>query len=191
VPLQEPLAGHILKSPAPDIPLHQFPDADAPDLKKIFLIFMSTIITKERPDTPAAISLIAELEAVLDPLYPSESRHGYSVDKLLAEGVAFFLLRANETPAACGGVQLVGREYGELKRMYVRPQFRGLGFAKLMLNHLTDYVRSQDIPLLRLETGIHQHEAIRLYERTGFYRIPPFGPYIDDPLSLYYEKSIS
>ena len=85
---------------------------------------MSAIITRERPDTSDAISLITELEALLEPFYPPESRHGFSVDKLLAEDVAFFLLRANETPACCGGIKLVGSEYGEIKRMYVRPQFR-------------------------------------------------------------------
>ena len=51
---------------------------------------MSAIITRERPDTSDAISLITELEALLEPFYPPESRHGFSVDKLLAEDVAFF-----------------------------------------------------------------------------------------------------
>ena len=152
---------------------------------------MSAIITRERPDTSDAISLITELEALLEPFYPPESRHGFSVDKLLAEDVAFFLLRANETPACCGGIKLVGSEYGEIKRMYVRPQFCGLGFAKLMVNHLAYYAHVHDITLLRLETGIHQREAIGLYERLGFYRIPPFGSYTDDPLSLCYEKRLT
>ncbi|MGZ9221230.1 MAG: GNAT family N-acetyltransferase [Anaerolineales bacterium] len=152
---------------------------------------MSAIISRERPDTPDAISLITELEAHLEPLYPSESRHGFSVDKLLAEDVAFFLLRVNGTPAGCGGIKLAGSEYGEIKRMYVRPQFRGSGFGKSMLNHLAEYAHSQDITLLRLETGIHQREAIALYERMGFYRIPPFGPYSDDPLSRCYEKRLT
>lgn len=149
---------------------------------------MPTIITQERPDTADAIALIAELEAYLEPLYPRESRHGYSVEKLLAEGVAFFLIRAEETPAGCGGIQLFGTEYGEIKRMYVRPQFRGLGLGKQMLDHLADHARAQGVGLLRLETGIHQHAAIRLYERMGFQRIPPFGAYKDDPLSLFYEQ---
>jgi len=43
---------------------------------------------------------------------------------------------------------------------------------------------------LRLETGIHQHAAIGLYEREGFRPIPPFGEYKDDPLSRFYEKQI-
>jgi hypothetical protein len=41
---------------------------------------MAAIITAERPDTADARALIAELEAQLAPLYPHESRHGYSVE---------------------------------------------------------------------------------------------------------------
>jgi ribosomal protein S18 acetylase RimI-like enzyme len=74
--------------------------------------------------------------------------------------------------------------------MYVRPQFRGRGFGKLLVNHLADFALGQGIDLLRLETGIHQTEAIGLYERMGFQRIPPFGEYKVDPLSLFYEKRI-
>ena len=151
---------------------------------------MEATITPERPDTADARALIDELEAHLATLYPRESRHGYSVEKLLAQGVAFFLVRDNGTPVGCGGIQLFGTDYGELKRMYVRPQFRGLGFAKLMLDHLADYARSRGVRLLRLETGIHQHAAIGLYERAGFQSIPPFGEYGDDPLSKFYEKRI-
>jgi GNAT superfamily N-acetyltransferase len=151
---------------------------------------MSAIITLERPDAADALALIAELEAHLDPLYPRQSRHGYSVEKLLAEDVAFFLIRYNDLPAGCGGIQMFGVEFGEVKRMYVRPQFRGLGLARLMLEHLADYARQQGAGLLRLETGIHQHAAIALYEQIGFRRIPPFGSYTDDPLSRFYEKRL-
>src|SRR5215211_3769522 len=151
---------------------------------------MSAMITAERPDSADSVVLITELEALLEPSYPRESRHGLSVERLLAEAVAFFLLRSNGIPASCGGVKLVGAEYGEIKRMYVRPQFRGLGFGKLMLDHLAAYARAHGVALLRLETGIHQHEAIGLYQRVGFQRIPPFGPYREDPLSLCFEKRL-
>jgi GNAT superfamily N-acetyltransferase len=151
---------------------------------------MAVIITPERPDSADAIVLITELEAHLAPLYPAESRHGFSVEKLIAQAVAFFVLRDNGTPAGCGGIQLLGTSYGEIKRMYVRPHFRGLGFGKLLLNHLADHARTHGVGLLRLETGIHQAAAISLYERMGFQRIPPFGAYVEDPLSLFYEKRI-
>ena len=147
-------------------------------------------INAERPDAPDAMALIDELETHLASLYPRESRHGYSVAKLIAEGVAFFLVRAGGAPAGCGGIQIYGGEYGELKRMYVRPQFRGQGLGRAMLDHLTEYARSRGIGLLRLETGIHQHEAIGLYERAGFRSVPPFGHYTIDPLSRCYEKRL-
>lgn len=151
---------------------------------------MPTIITPERPDTRDARALITELEAHLEPLYPRHSRHGYTVDKLIAEAVAFFLVRYDSMPAGCGGVKLLANEYGEIKRMYVRPQFRGLGLAKMMLDHLEEYARSQSVSILRLETGIHQHAAMGLYERMGFRSISPFGEYEEDPLSKFYEKQI-
>jgi GNAT superfamily N-acetyltransferase len=151
---------------------------------------MSVTITLERPDSADAVALLAELDAVLNPLYPPESRHGFTIARLIAQAVAFFVLRADDAPAGCGGIQLFGTEYGELKRMYVRPGFRGLGYGKLLLDHLSDYARAHGVGALRLETGIHQAAAIRLYERAGFHRIPPFGDYKADPLSLCFEKCI-
>lgn len=147
-------------------------------------------ISLERPDSEDARVLIEELEAYLIPLSPPESRHGYSIEKLIEEEVPFFIIRDNGTPVGCGGVKLVGTDYGEIKRMYVRPQFRGLGFAKLMLDHLADYARSRGVAVLRLETGVAQQDAIAFYERSGFRSIPPFGEYKPDPLSRFYEKWI-
>ncbi len=151
---------------------------------------MAVEIVREPPDTPEAIALIEELESYLTPLYPQESRHGFSVDKLIREGVAFFVIRHNGEPAGCGGIKLFGDEYGELKRMFVRPSFRDLGLAKATIEHLENYARQHYVPIVRLETGIHQTEAIGLYERCGYKRIGPFGVYKEDPLSLFYEKRL-
>lgn len=152
---------------------------------------MAAVIVEERPDTADAMQLIEELEAHLRPLYPVESRHGFSVDKLIRQGVAFFVTRYDGTPAGCGGIKLFGSEYGEVKRMFVRPAFRGFGLGKLMLAHLADYSQQRGVDLLRLETGIHQIEAIGLYEQFGFQRRPPFGEYREDPLSMFFEKRLA
>jgi ribosomal protein S18 acetylase RimI-like enzyme len=151
---------------------------------------MAVLISPEHPDHPDAVALMAELDAFLEPLYPRESRHGFSVQKLIAESVAFFIIRSDNAPAGCGGVKLFGTEYGEIKRMYVRPQFRGMGLAKELLTHLEQYTSAHGVKTLRLETGIHQPAAIALYERMGYRRIRPFGEYTDDPLSRCYEKRI-
>src|ERR1044072_5728655 len=102
---------------------------------------MPTDITAERPDTPDAQALIAELEAHLAPQYPAASRHCYSVEKLLKSGVAFFVIRQDGRPAGCGGVQLFDEGYGEVKRMYVRPEYRGQGLARQMLDRLAAHAR--------------------------------------------------
>ena len=47
---------------------------------------MEPTITPEHPDSPDATALIGELDAQLEPLYPRESRHGFSVQKLIADG---------------------------------------------------------------------------------------------------------
>lgn len=148
-------------------------------------------IQAEPPDSPVARALIAELDAVLEPLYPPKSRHGYSVEKLIQQEVAFFVAYLNGQPVGCGGVQLFGEEYAELKRMYVRPAFRGQGVGKRLLTHLQAYAYERGLRVLRLETGIFQTEAIGLYQRFGFRRIPPFGPYFEDPVSLCMEKRLA
>jgi len=132
---------------------------------------MSITIALEQPDTPDVIALILELDKVLEPLYPSESRHGFSIQKLLDEAVAFFVVRHNGQPAGCGGVQLLpdaDPPFAEVKRMYVRSDFRGMGMAKRILKQIEDYVSQHQINVLRLETGIYQKEAqssARIYSK--------------------------
>lgn len=152
---------------------------------------MMVTITQERPDSPDAVTLITELSDYLDPLYPKWNQFGLSSDQLIKESVAFFITRADGVPAGSGGVKFY-EDFGELKRMYVRPQFRGRGLGKLMLKHLEEFARQQGTTVLRLETGIYQPEAMGLYERMGYRPRPSFAPYDASTatLSRFYEKSI-
>ena len=153
---------------------------------------MPITIVEANPGSPEAVTLINELDEYLNQLpYPAQSRHAYSIERLLREGVAFFVGHYEGKAAACGGIKLFEAEYGEVKRMYVRPVYRGMGLGKAMLNHLAQYARERQVDLLRLETGIFQTEAIGLYDSYGFQRRPPFGEYLEDPLSVYFEKSIA
>ena len=148
-------------------------------------------IEPARPDSDDAAQLIAELDQYLNDLpYTPESRHAYSIEKLLREGVEFFVASVEGDVAGCGGVKLFEQDYAEVKRMYVRPSFRGAGLGKAILNHLAQHAIARGINVLRLETGIYQTEAIGLYERWGFQRRPPFGVYEEHPMSLYFEKRI-
>lgn len=149
---------------------------------------MPITITPERPDSAVGIALIDELGKYLAPLYPHDDEHGLTPEEMVIEGVAFFIIRSDDRPAGSGGVRLHGTEYGEIMRMYVRPEFRGKGFGRLILQHLEKYSLEHGVRALRLKTGIYQPEALGMYERLGYVQIRPFGSYREHPLNRYYEK---
>lgn len=151
---------------------------------------MAIEIVEEPPDSVDAVQLIGELDDhLLAHPYPPQSRHAFSVDKLVREGVVFFITYYEGKLAGCGGVKMFD-DYGEVKRMFVRPIYRGRGLGKAMLNRLAEYARNKGAKVLRLETGIYEVEAIGLYESWGFSRRTPFGEYVEDPLSVYLEKRL-
>lgn len=152
---------------------------------------MATVVTQEAPDSSDARVLIDELTAYLTPLSPPESQHGYDIDKLLQRKVNFFVVRIDDEPAACGGIEFFGNEYAEVKRMYVRPQYRGQGLGHLILDTLVAHAKEHKVPLLRLETGTYMAPAVKLYEGYGFHRIKNFGEYWDDPLSTFFELKLA
>ena len=85
---------------------------------------MNSEITEESPDSPDAIELIRELdEHLMSHPYPAHSRHAFSVEKLLREEVVFFVMRCEGRLAGCGGIKMFGADYGEVKRMFVRPHW--------------------------------------------------------------------
>jgi putative acetyltransferase len=140
------------------------------------------------PASPEARRLIAELDAYLVGLYPPECNHLLSVKELKKPGVNFLTAVVKNKAVGCGAY--VGRgNYAEIKRMYVMPEFRGLKIGRRLLQELETMAQSAGFKVLRLETGIRQPEALRLYERAGYTRRSAFGDYIDDKhLSVFMEK---
>ena len=59
-----------------------------------------------------------------------------------------------------------------------------------MLAELEAIARNARLPLLRLETGIHNAEALALYRKSGFAECEAFGDYKPDPLSVFMEKRL-
>ena len=145
-------------------------------------------VQPEPPDTADAKALIGELDAYLNGLYRPENRHGLSVAALQEQSVIFLVARWAGVAVGCGAVKFVQGEYAEVKRMYVMPCWRGLGVAQALLTHLERLSRQNGFGVLRLETGVHQQEAIKLYERVGFTRCAAFGEYVENGVNLCYEK---
>lgn len=148
-------------------------------------------VALEPVDQPDVVALIADLDAYQAPLYPAESNHLLDIESLKQPNVIFVVARdVAGTALGCGAVVLM-EGYGELKRMFVRPEQRGLGIAKAIMAFLEQESGRRNCNLLRLETGIRQPEALGLYERAGYARRGRYGDYPDDPLSVFMEKRIA
>lgn len=102
----------------------------------------------------------------------------------------FVVARDGQGTALATGAVALSDDFAELKRMWVVPEARGKGISKAVLADLEARVIEAGQSLLRLETGIDNHEALALYERQGFARRGPFGDYREDPLSVFMEKQL-
>lgn len=148
------------------------------------------LINAESPDQPEVRAMLARLDAYCAGLYTLESNHLMDVDTLLRSD-ALFLVARDVDGAAAGCAALVNRgDYAEVKRMFVDEDKRGLGTGRQLLDHIFLFAGMAGQRELKLETGIHQPEAIALYERAGFTRCAPFGDYRANPLSVFMEKRL-
>jgi putative acetyltransferase len=148
------------------------------------------IIRAESPDQPDVLRMIEALDAQMTALYPPESNHLLDVAALLDPAVTFLVVRDGDEAVGCGALLRDPRGWGEVKRMYVRPDRRGRGVGKRVVAELEAIARQARLRLLRLETGIHNADAIALYRATGFVECAAFGDYKPDPLSVFMEKRV-
>jgi len=139
-----------------------------------------------------ATALIRALNDELAERYPEEGANFFRLDPdEVAEGRgAFFIAYEGEQALACGAIRRIDENTAEIKRMYVRPRERGRGIARRLLAALEAEGRRLGVKSLVLETGERQKEALDLYRKAGFRRIPAFGEYIEAPLSVCMEKKL-
>ena len=141
-----------------------------------------------------AAALLAELDRDLGSSYSEEQQHGLRPEALFQPNITFFLARLDGAAVGCGGIALCDG-FAEVKRMFTDPSTRGSGVARAILARLEAVAREAGVPLLRLETGVHQHDAIAFYERMGFRECPAFGDYaamtpIQTETSVFYQKRL-
>jgi ribosomal protein S18 acetylase RimI-like enzyme len=92
---------------------------------------------------------------------------------------------------ACGAWQALEPGVAEIKRIYVRPAFRGRGIARQLIVALEEEALAAGRTVIRLETGIRVPAAISLYRSAGYRQIPAFGEYLGDPFSVCFEKRLA
>jgi putative acetyltransferase len=146
-------------------------------------------IAIENPDQPDIIALLRAADAWYATLYPAESNHLLDVSTLQQTDITFFVAREGGELRGFGAVADRG-DYAEIKRMYLAPAARGRKLGRRILDVLEAHAVQNGRRCFRLETGIHQPEAIGLYRSHGYRDIAPFGDYRPDPLSLFMEKRV-
>ena len=107
---------------------------------------------------------------------------------LRAPDGAFVVAYSDERPVGCGGVMRLSPGIGEVKRMWVHPDWRGVGLGARLLRRLEDEAVVQGLHTVRLDTNSVLVEAIAMYERAGYH---PIERYNDNPYACcWFEKVV-
>lgn len=135
--------------------------------------------------------LLSELDAFQSERYPAESNHCLDLSTVTDERLRCVIVREeNSSPA--GDADLLFTENGsvEIKRAYIRPEYRGRKTGEQIVGAIETIVSENNSSLLRLETGIHQQPAVALDRGCGYEICDAFPPYAADPLCVFMCKEL-
>ncbi|NNE12035.1 MAG: GNAT family N-acetyltransferase [Ilumatobacter sp.] len=140
------------------------------------LLFETTDL--DDPDTVALVErLNAELASVATE--PNELHFGLTSPEITGDQGRMVRARLDGELVGCGGVRRIESNVGEIKRMFVDPVVRGRKIGAAILDQLEQASIELGLDRVQLETGVHQPEAIALYERAGYDPIEPWGVYLE------------
>jgi putative acetyltransferase len=142
---------------------------------------------------PETARLVRQLWEELGRLYPEVNGAPFTPNDIVGERTAFVVAWWEGEAVGCGAFHPISddeSDVAEIRRMYVEPGLRRRGISRVILAELERLARECGYTTVRLETGLRQPNAIRLYETSGYQRIEPFGRHRDDPLSVCFEKAL-
>ncbi len=102
----------------------------------------------------------------------------------------FFTVYDGAVPAGIGCIRPFAGDGAELKRVYVREEYRRRGIARQVLRAAEDAARARGKAYMVLETGAESAEALALYRSAGYEKIEPFGRFQGDPLCVCMRKQL-
>jgi len=149
-------------------------------------------IAKEDPRSPDALRLLSTFVEEVKKRYdaPPADVGIFDPDLVSVPRSVFLVARRDTKAVGCGALVPMDEYSVEVKRMFVAREERGVGIATMILDELERLAREFDYDAMRLETGDKQPESIALYGKAGFYRIPNFPPFENDPSAVCFEKKI-
>ena len=143
-------------------------------------------VTSENPDF---IKLVQSLDGDLNSRYNKGQAEYDQYNKIeFIETVVTAYM--NTDAVGCGCFKKYDNETVEIKRMFVKQEMRGKGIAKKILSELELWGIQLGFKFAILETGIGQPEAIGLYEKVGYKRIPNYDQYAGMPNSVCMKKEL-
>ena len=150
------------------------------------------MITLQRTDSgnPDFVSLVKLLDAYLAEC-DGEDHAFYDQFNKIAHIRQVVLAYEEGRVLGCGAIKEFSPDAMEVKRMYVRPEGRQKGIATRILDELERWAKELGYSRTVLETGSRQTEAIELYTRRGYARIPNYGQYAGIDNSLCFEKKLA
>ncbi|HYS68517.1 MAG TPA: GNAT family N-acetyltransferase [Paraburkholderia sp.] len=153
------------------------------------MLFPTIVISREDPSSTDARILLDELSATLAVLTGDGGQSRFSVRDVAAESARFVVARsAYGTPLGCGAFRPLVEHIAELKRLYARPAADGVGTA--ILAYLEQEAERLGYAALWLGTFANNRRAVEFYDKHGFHRIPPFGPYVTRADACCFEKRL-
>jgi GNAT superfamily N-acetyltransferase len=151
------------------------------------------VVRRADSHAPETLRLVERLWHELGALYPEVKGPPFVPDEIAGERASFVVAWVKGEPVGCGAFRPLSEQEGdvaEIKRMYVAPGMRGRGISRSILVKLEKLARDCGYAVVRLETGLRQPNAIRLYETSDYHRIERYGRHRDDPLSVCFEKNL-
>jgi len=153
---------------------------------------VSIEITAVDPRIPEALGLIRALSEELAQRYDhvDDGSGHFNPEDALSPRSVFLIGRVGGRAVACGAFRLLEGDIAGIKRMFVVPDCRGHGYSTAILTELERLARKDGYIAVRLETAERQPEAIHLYQRSGYQRIPNFDIYVNSKRSVCFEKRL-
>ena len=141
------------------------------------------------PDARACIAAyVQELQARFEGGFDPGRSVSAEPGEMVPPAGVFVLARLDGRAIGCGGLKVTAPGEGEIKRMWVAPDARGMGLAQRMLEALEAHAALMALHTLRLDTNRHLVEARALYLRNGYREI---APYNDNPYAHHwFEKRL-
>jgi DNA-binding MarR family transcriptional regulator/GNAT superfamily N-acetyltransferase len=131
------------------------------------------------PNDPMAVEAVSRYFTELDRRFPGGFEPGDATESDTAAmsppaGV-FVVATSDGEPVACGGVQSLDARTGEIKRMWVHPDWRGAGLGSRILSHLEGRSRELGHGRVHLDTNGTLVEAIAMYRAAGYEAIERYN----------------